>query len=317
MTEPEQRALVTLVLMAAGADGKHDPREHAEVARVAQSLTQGSPIDVSEVYRQVEGATMKLEQVTAGLSTPETKKLAYELCSGVCSADGVHDDAEKVFLAALSAALGFDEAARSAAAAFDASANALAVAPITAVSVSEPAAPKTGPLSDADLDPMILNYATLNGALELFPDTLSSMAILPLQMRMVYRIGQTYGVELDKATIKELLATAGIGLTSQYVEQVGVSLVGRLFGRGILGSAFRTLATQSVSSGFSFATTYALGRLATRYYAGGRNMSGLMLKETYDELLRDARGLQGQYFTAIQQKATTINMKEIMRQAVE
>jgi uncharacterized protein (DUF697 family) len=260
--------------------------------------------------------TVTLEQIAAVLSTPATKRLAYELCSGVCSADGVHDAAEQRFLASLSDALGFDAAARSAAAAFDASANALAAAPVTAVSVAEPAATTPGPLPSADLDRLILNYAILNGALELFPDTLSSMAILPLQMRMVYRVGQFHGVQLDASSIKELLATAGVGLTSQYVEQIGVSLVGRLFGRGVLGGLLGTLAQQSVSSGFSFATTYALGRLAVRYYAGGRQMSGLVLKETYEGLLRDARSLEGQHFAAIQAKARTINLKDIMREAM-
>lgn len=314
MTEPEQRALVTLVLLAASADGTEHPRERAEVARVAGALAAGTTIDVAALSQAIALQQVTLAQAAGALSAPETKRLAYELCSGVCGADGVHDDAERRFLAALSAALGFDAAAQSAAAAFDANANAVAAAPVSAISGAEPPAEATGRLSDADLDRVILNYAILNGALELFPDTLSSMAILPLQMRMVYRIGQSYGVQLDRSSIKELLATAGVGLTSQYVEQIGVSLVGKLFGRGLVGRLLGTLAEQSVSSGFSFATTFALGRLAARYYAGGRNMSGLVLKETYDGLLRDARSLEGQHFSAIQAKARTINMKEIMRE---
>ncbi len=45
---------------------------------------------------------------------------------------------------------------------------------------------------------MILNYAVVNGALELLPDTLASMAILPLRMKLVFRIGKSYGYELDR-----------------------------------------------------------------------------------------------------------------------
>ncbi len=189
-------------------------------------------------------------------------------------------------------------------------------ASVSAVSRVEPAAAAGGTASTAELDRIILNYAILNGALELFPDTLSSMAILPLQMRMVFRIGKAHGVELDKSSIKELLATAGVGLTSQYVEQIGVSIVGKLFGRGLLGGLLGGLAGQSVSSGMSFATTYALGRLAVRYYSGGRNLSAQMLKETYEGLLREGRSLQGQHFTDIQERARTVNLKEIMSDAL-
>ena len=55
-------------------------------------------------------------------------------------------------------------------------------------------------MSAEEQDSVILNYAILNGALELLPDTLASMAIIPLQMKMVYRIGKSYGYELDRAT---------------------------------------------------------------------------------------------------------------------
>ena len=68
---------------------------------------------------------------------------------------------------------------------------------------------------------MILNYAILNGALELLPESLATMAIIPLQMKMVYRVGMSHGFELDRGHIKDFIATLGVGLTSQYVEQIG------------------------------------------------------------------------------------------------
>ena len=160
---------------------------------------------------------------------------------------------------------------------------------------------------------MILNYAILNGALELLPDSLATMAIIPLQMKMVYRIGKSYGYELDRGHIKDFLATAGIGMASQYVEQVGVRLrrsaVRPRPPGGLLGGA----AKQAVSSGFSFATTYALGRLAVRYYAGGRTFSTQVLKDTYAQLLGEAKGLQQQYLPAIREKARTVNVSQILQ----
>ena len=92
-------------------------------------------------------------------------------------------------------------------------------------------------------------------------------------------------------------------MASQYVEQIGVGMVGKLFGRGLIGGLLGSAAGQAVSSGFSFATTHALGRLAVRYYAGGRTFSTQVLKDTYDRLFGEAKRLQGQYRPAIREGA--------------
>ena len=69
---------------------------------------------------------------------------------------------------------------------------------------------------------------------------------------------------------------------------------------------------QAISSGMSFASTYALGHVARRYYAGGRTLSTQMLKDTYSGLLNEAKGLQGNYLGAIQDTARTINVKDLL-----
>ncbi|MGB2714821.1 MAG: DUF533 domain-containing protein [Vicinamibacterales bacterium] len=310
MTEQEQKATMTLVLMAAFSDGKNDDRERANVTRVAESLSSGTAINVAALYQDVLLKRVSLESTAAALTSAETKRLAYELCVGVCDADGAQGDAERAFLKSLQAALGFDAGE---AAAFTANAEALAVAPLAKASSVEPPTVASKMSSD-EQERLIMNYAILNGALELLPDTLASMAIIPLQMKMVYRIGQSYGFELDRDHIKEFLATAGVGMASQYVEQIGVKLVGQMFGRGLLGGLLRGAAGQSVSSGFSFATTYALGRLAVRYYAGARTLSKQVLHDTYESLLGEAKNLQARSWPAIQEKARTINVTQLLEE---
>lgn len=312
MTDQEQKAIMTLVLMAAFADGKNDTAERAAVTRVAESLSQGSALNVAAVYQDVLLKRVSMDTAVAALTSPETKRLAYELCVGVCDADGAQGESERAFLSSLQTALGFDSAAAASATAFTANAEALAVVPLAAKSSVEPAS--TSSMTADEQDRMILNYAILNGALELLPDTLASMAIIPLQMKMVYRIGQSYGFELDRNHIKEFLATAGVGMASQYVEQIGVKLVGQVFGRGLLGGLLRGAASQSVSSGFSFATTYALGRLAVRYYGSGRTFSAEVLQDTYASLLGEAKGLQAQHWPAIQEKARTVNVARLLEE---
>jgi uncharacterized protein (DUF697 family) len=131
-------------------------------------------------------------------------------------------------------------------------------------------------------------------------------------MKMVYRIGKAHGYELDRGHIKDLLAAMGVGLTGQYLEDVGRKLIGGLFGKaagGLVGS----LARGATGVAFSFATTYALGQVARRYYAGGRTMNTQMLKDAYTSVLGQARGLQAQYMPQIEQQARKVDVAQIVQ----
>ena len=142
---------------------------------------------------------------------------------------------------------------------FEASASPVATG--AATPAAGPATPAPGTPEQAELDRMILNAAILNGALELLPQSMASMAIIPLQVRLVYRIGKAHGFELDRGHIKDFLATTGVGMTGQYVEQFGRKLIGGLLGK-VLGGAGRAIGSQATGSAFSFATTWAIGKVA-------------------------------------------------------
>jgi uncharacterized protein (DUF697 family) len=170
---------------------------------------------------------------------------------------------------------------------------------------------RTSTLSEAEMDRAILNAAILNGALELLPDSLATMAIIPLQMKLVYRIGKSYGYELDQGHVREFLATAGVGLTSQYLEQAATRLVGGLL-RKVGGRMLGGLGRQATSSAMSFASTWALGQVARRYYAGGRTLDAAQMKAAFSGLLGQAKGLQTQYLPQIQQQARTLDVQKVL-----
>jgi len=313
MTEQENKAIITLALMAAFADGDNSDVERSELKRIASALSKDTEINVAAIYQDVILNRVSLDTAVAALTTPASKSLAFELCVCVCDADGAESEAERAFLANLRAKLALSPAASNAANAFAANSAALTAAPLSQSSPLEPTM-LASTMSVAEQDKLILNYAILNGALELLPETLASMAIIPLQMKMVYRIGKTYGFELDKGHIKDFLATAGVGMASQYVEQIGVKLLGRVFGGGLIGGLIGGITKQTVSSGMSFATSYALGHLAKRYYAGGRTFSTAVLKDTYTQLLGEAQSMQGQYLPAIREKARSVNVAQILQE---
>jgi uncharacterized protein (DUF697 family)/tellurite resistance protein len=325
MTQTETQAIVSLSLMAAFVDGDKHDRERAEVKRIADALAQSDGVHLPTLVQDVLMKRVDLAGAARALQTPDARQLAYEMAVCVCDADGVQSVPEQKFLAELRSTLNMDIGqARQ----FTDDAEAIAGAPIdgpipamagaaAAGAAPRPAVASTGPavrtpnVTEAELDQTILNAAITNGALELLPETLSTMAIIPLQMRLVFRIGRAYGYELDSGHIKDFLATLGVGLTSQYLEQAGRKLLGGLLGK-VGGGLGRGLGNQAVSSGMSFAATYALGHVARRYYAGGRTLSTQMLKEAYAGISNEAQGLQGRYLPQMQEQARTMDMGKVM-----
>ena len=315
MTDHEQQAVLTLCLMAAFADGAKDERERAQIKHIAQTLAPGSKLDLAGLYQDVLLGRRSLEDAASALGTPALRTLAYEMAVCVCDADGAAGPAEQAFLERLRNAL---EIGAQPAQAFSAAAAAVADAPLLEGEVLPPAdaaasaaqTPARAAVDIAALDRMILNYSILNGALELLPQSIASMAIIPLQMKMVYRVGKSYGYELDRGHIKDLLATLGVGLTGQYVEQIGRKLIGGLLGKaagGLLGG----LGSAATGSAFSFATTYALGAVAKQYYAGGRTIDAAGLKQVFASMLQEGKSLQQRYAPQIEEKARTIDVGQI------
>lgn len=339
MSPEEIRAVLTLCLMASFADGGKHERERDEIKRVAQNFSQGDAVHLSTVYQDVLMQRVTLSDVVGQLHSADAKRLGYEMAVCVCDADGTLSEPEQRFLSTARAALGLDVAASAAfvedaqtlaalpmaaaplaagIAAYGAGiASAATAAPAEAVAPSGSGTAAAGSalsgtaVNEAELDAAILNAAIINGALELLPESLSTMAIIPLQMKLVWRIGKAYGFELDRGHIKDFLATVGVGLTSQYLEQAGRKLLGGLLGK-LGGGLLRGVGQQAVSTGMSFATTYALGHVAKRYYAGGRTLSTQMLKDAYASTMQNAQDLSTRYRPDMQARAQSLDARSVM-----
>ncbi len=311
MSTEEQRALLGIALLAAFADGNKSEAERDEIKRIAQGLgSDGNAADMQALVQDVLVKRLPLAQAAAQLSAPEHRQLAYELAVCVCNADGTQSPAEQRFLAELKGALGGVDTA------FQVHSTALAAltdapAALPAPAAGGPASAAPARVDSAALEATIRSQAILCGALELLPQSWASMAIIPLQVRLVYRIGQAHGAQLDAEMVKEFIATAGVGLTGQYLEQFGRKLVGGLLG-SVLGGLGRGVGNLGTSVAMSFATTYALGQLALRYYGGGRQMSTELLRQTYQDLLGSARTLQAQALPQISETARTLDAAKVL-----
>ena len=309
MNDAEIRAFLTIALMAALADGAKDDRERAALKSLAGRLGEGR-IDLSDIYDDVLVRKISIADAVRPLTTPETRRQAYETAVAVADADGVHSPAEGAFLRELAAALGLPaQEAQSYVAQADAVAEAAGVAGASGAEVVRQVPGHVMP-DAAALDRQIVNASVTNAALELLPESLASMAILPLQVRLVYQIGKAYGYELDQGHIKEFVATLGVGLTGQYLEQFGRKLLGGLLGT-VLGGMGRAVGRQTASSGMAFATTWALGQLAKQYYGGGRTLDAGKLKAAFAPLLEQGQGLIGRYGSEIAERARTIDVRNL------
>lgn len=315
MLDQDREPVVTICLLAALVDGARSPEEQAQFERIMAHLG-GTP---------VADGNASLAETVGRLSSPETRRLAYEMAVSVVYADGDVNDREREFLDELRAAI---ELAENGVDGLDEEARTLAEAPLgppppepdkdrravpRSLFASQGGIPMGSP--DAPLDNFIRKQALLTGALELLPQSIASLAIIPLQMRLVYRIGADYGQRLDANEIRDLLGAMGIGAAAQVLDGMSRRIIGRL-GRGLLGSVLGGVvggtAGAAAGAGLSFVTTYAMGHAAKRYYAQGRRLSRDDLAALYVKLRREAEAILPSAQEQIHQQSLHIDLPKLL-----
>jgi uncharacterized protein (DUF697 family)/uncharacterized tellurite resistance protein B-like protein len=303
MTTQEKESICLVALSAAFCDGAKSDAERAQFRGLLEQLE--LPNAAQLVSRALLNRTA-LTDAVAGLTTPESRTLAYEMAVCVIEADGHRNTAETQFLATLAEQLKIPT---------ETSASTLQLADTVVASAALPAAvaapvPPPTRVADPALDATIRRTAILAGALELLPQSAATLAVLPLQTHLVYRVGKHYGHPLDAGHVKEFLGVLGLGLASQAVEGMARKLLGSLVrraGGGLAGS----IASLGTGPAVTFASTYALGHLAQRYYSGGRTLNALQLKETFRELLGQARTQSASLLPEIQERARGLNLAQL------
>lgn len=315
MERTEVEALAAITILAANADGATTDGERNRIKDAIDGLSgAGSDDDarlLATAYRRVILRQTTLEAEVARLQGPESRALAFEMAVAVCDADGAHGAEERGFLDRLRVALAIDAGV---AASTVRDADELAEIPLErprlAAAPAIPAPPDEGAVG-REVDASILRYAILNGGLELLPQGLATMAIVPLQMKMVYGVGKAYGVTLDRGHIKEFIATVGVGMTSQVVENLARNLLGG-FARKIGGKTVGKLVGTATGAAMTFATTYAMGQVAKQYYAGGRKLSTADLRALFSREVERAKGLYTQYRPQVEESARNTDAGQIL-----
>jgi len=289
----EAEAISTVALIAALADGRRQDEERARLAELAASLgTENHGV----LTRKILAGQVRLADVIGKIESEDGRRAAFELAVSVCHADGVATTQEQEFLDDLGSSLRLDEAyTKAVRKAGDNVARAEPAAPTLdapdlpagetgsgAGRPSQAGLPALDP--EAALDGMIERSAMLAGALELLPQGLAGLLVVAVQGRMVHQVGADFGHRPGADQVRDLAKAVGIGAAAQVLEGGARRALGGLLGRTVGGAAGAV-----TGAAFAFATTYALGQVAKRYYAQGRQLSGQDLRAMFEELRAEGR----------------------------
>jgi uncharacterized protein (DUF697 family) len=299
------------------ADGSQTELERDEIKRLASRFSEDG-LDLTEAYQDTLAGRVSMPKLASQIQSTEGKLLAYEMAVCICNVDNALSNSEQQFLSNLHRALELDVTStrpvQETAASFSAStlgAATLAQPPVLSNYTSNSKPTTQPPAQTSEVDEIIMNRAILAGALEVMPQNLSTMAIIPVQMQLVYQIGKRHGFDLDLSHAKEFLATVGVGMTSQMVESYLTRLVHGAT-KKFAGKFVGGLASQATESAIAFATTYAIGQAAKAYYAGGRTLSMEQLREVFSRMLSQGRQLRTQYAGEIAQRSSQLNFSDLV-----
>lgn len=284
----DRDAVVAVALMAALADGHATDQEKAELR---SAIARAGATDLDTLTAQVTTGQLSLQDLAARLPGAAARREAYELAVLVCNSDGPANASETSFLDSLRGALGVNDTP-------------VAAAPTSPVATGTPPSP-------AGLDEMILQQAIITGAAEILPDRLANLAIIPLQLRLVYNIGQAHGQQMDANQIRDLAGTLGIGAAAQVMEGAVRKLLGGA-ASSILGGLLGGTAGLAAGAAVTFASTYALGHVAKQYYAQGRRLSAADLRALFARFQDEAKALYPKVQSQVQAQAKSLNVQQLL-----
>jgi uncharacterized protein (DUF697 family) len=297
-TEKEYIALVCLA--AALADERLEAGERRRIRRVVEEL---GGVEVRDLFGRVFDRRLDPVDLAVGIQTPWGRRTAYHMAVIVCQCDGPVNEAEAGFLERLREALALSDAAA-------------AGLRIEAEHYLEPGLPPvvTSRTSD-DPDRMILRYAILAAAAELLPQTVASLVVIPLQVKLVYVLGQRHGAGGTMEQGKELVAALGIGATSQVVESLARRVLGgvaRQVGGTVVGRMLGGMTAVATGAAISFATTYALGHATETYYRRGRTLTPADLRALFQRFQEEARTIYPRVEAEIRAQAESLDLEQLV-----
>lgn len=283
LNEREVMAALRILICVAKADGEiHEAEKEAlQTALTGAQLPQGVSLE-----RLLE-ENVDLGQQLALLESSEAKEKVYEAAVSLAYADKEGSRGEKKLLEEIRGKLGISEEQAT-------------VATKLARGIGETLVPGAiEPISDPQqrekaVDGDIRKYSVIAAALGAFPipvaDLAVNLGVVGLHTKMFHDIGRFYGFTTTKEQVKNLIGGVGIGTGARVAV---VSLAKFIPGWGSL-----------IGAATNFGATYALGKVAKKYYASQAQADLKELKEMFASAEKEGRAVYAQNRAEIESMAS-------------
>lgn len=283
--EQETIAALRVLVFVAKADGTVQPeqKDAIESALSSASLPQGVSID-----RLLE-ETIDINKELGLLKVSTSKEAVYEAAVSMTYASGEPAKAEKLALEQIRAGLEITEAESNQMTRLAKEVGETLI-PGSIEAISDPE--KREKSVNADIN----KYAIISAALGAFPIPIADIAVnigvVALQTKMFHDIGRLYGYTATKAQIKSVLGGIGLGTGARIAV---VTLAKFIPGWGSVVGAVT-----------NFGATYAVGKVAKRYYESQGVADPKELKALFASAEKEGRGLYNVERAEIERKSKTI-----------
>lgn len=275
----EATACVRALVAIAKADGKITAEERETL------MTALSALPASSDLQPFLDATFDFDQVLSEVKTPQAREQLWQSAYSMIHAEGTASPEEERLVELMRTSFQIGDATVSTTRRLlDETKDTLLPSHIEAI--SDPAR------RQKEIDQDILKYSVLSAVLGVFPvpgiAIATDLAIVAIQVKLVRDIGQYWGHKVDKAAAKTLLGGLGLGTGAR----IAVSNLAKLV--PVWGSAF--------GGTTAFATTWALGKIANRYFESGAKADLAQLRKEMKGMEKAGKEAYAEQKAAIEAK---------------
>jgi uncharacterized protein (DUF697 family)/tellurite resistance protein len=268
LSEKEALASLRVLICVAKASGNIAPDERAALENAVSQLEFPAGTTVKGLLDE----KIDLEAQLRLFTTPESRDLLYQSALGMARLGGsLHPEEQKVLDRIRSTLQISEEKASLTRRIIDEARDTLL--PSNIKPISDPALRTTEVKSD------VVKYSVLTGVLGSFPipglAIATDLAVVAVQVKMVRDIGQRWGHKIDKQAAVSLMGGLGLGTGAR----IAVSNLAKLVPVG--GSV--------VGATASFASTWALGKVADMYFESGMKTDMATLRSKFQTAQTEGR----------------------------
>jgi len=260
VNEKEALACLRILTCIAKANGKIEPDERAALESSVSHLKLPSGTTMNKLLDE----TIDLDAQLRLITTPETREIVYQSAMGMAHLDRSVQPAVQKMLEHIRSTLHIsDEKSKLTRRILDEAKDTVLISNIK--SIDDPALRATEVKSD------VVKYSVLAGVLGSFPipgvAIATDLAVVALQVKMVRDIGQRWGHQFDKPAAVSMMGGLGLGTGARIAASNLAKFV------PVWGSA--------VGATTSFASTWALGKVAEKYFESGLKSDAGTLKSEF------------------------------------